>query len=114
MFLIRAAFWLSVVVLLLPSDPQTGAQAPRVSAIDGLVAARAAVADMSAFCDRNPGVCVTGNAAFKVFVAKAEYGAYMLYRYLEQAKSLKADDHGTLKREDIAPAWRGPGNNGDA
>ena len=34
MFILRAAFWLSVVVLLLPGDPNSGTNAPRVSAVD--------------------------------------------------------------------------------
>ena len=38
MFLVRAAFWLAVVVLLLPGDPNSGANAPRVSAIEALMA----------------------------------------------------------------------------
>ena len=78
MFLIRAAFWLSVVVMLIPADPQTGVEAPRVGAIEAIVAARTAVADISAFCDRNPAACRTGGSAFRVFAAKARYGARLL------------------------------------
>src|SRR5690606_3506549 len=44
MFLIRAAFWFSVVVLLIPGDPNSGTEAPRVGAIDAIVAAQGAVA----------------------------------------------------------------------
>ncbi len=112
MFLIRAAFWLSVVIMFIPADPQAGTPAPRVSAIETLVAARTAVSDMSAFCDRNPDACVTGGAAFQLFVDKAENGARILYKYLEKATS-KADpqaasSRGTLTNQDVAPAWRGP------
>ena len=105
MFLIRAAFWLSLVVLLLPGDPQTGEQAPRVNAIEALVAARTAVADLSAFCDRNPDVCATGGTAFQVFAQKVRYGAHMLYDYFDRAPA--REDSDTLKGNDVEPSWRG-------
>jgi hypothetical protein len=96
MFLIRAAFWLSVVILFLPADPESNSPAPRV--------------DLSNFCERNPDVCVTGNAAFQVFAEKAQNGAKMLYRYLDQEPGTPATDgdQGTLTGEDIVPEWQGP------
>lgn len=106
MFLVRAAFWLSVVVLLLPGDPQTGADAPRVSAVEALVAARSAVADISSFCDRNPDVCATGSTAVQVFVSKVRYGADLISGYINRDD--KPVDRGTLSNEDTAPVWRGP------
>ena len=106
MFLIRAAFWLSVVVLLLPGDPKTGADAPRVTAFQALLATRAAVADISGFCDRNPDVCATGSTALQVFVAKVRYGAELVSGLFNK-KSEQTVDRGTLKREDLEPAWRG-------
>ena len=110
MFLIRAAFWLSVVIMFIPADPETNSPAPRVSVIEGLVAARAVAVDLSNFCERNPDVCVTGNAAFQVFAEKAQNGAKMLYRYLDDdAGEAKPDgDQGTLTGEDLAPEWKGP------
>jgi hypothetical protein len=110
MFLIRAAFWLSVVVMLIPADPETNSPAPRVSFIEGLVAARAVAADLSNFCERNPDVCVTGNAALQVFAEKAQNGAKMLYHYLDQdpGESAPKDDQGTLTGDDLAPQWQGP------
>jgi Family of unknown function (DUF5330) len=113
MFLIRAAFWLSVVILFIPADPQAGTPPPRVSAIETLIAARTAVADMSGFCDRNPDACTTGGAAFRLFVDKAENGARMVYEYLQKTTS-KSDPQGTLTREDVAPAWHGPRAAGNA
>jgi hypothetical protein len=107
MFLLRAAFWLSVVILLIPADPETGTEAPRVSAIETIVAARATIADMSAFCERNPGVCVTGHSVARLFVDKAEYGARLLYQYLDKAKGEDAPK-GTLTGQDMAPDWQKP------
>ena len=109
-FLIRTAFWLSVVVLLLPADPQTGDEAPRVNAIEALTAARTAVTDLSAFCDRNPQVCATGSTAFQIFTQKVRYGAHMLYDYFDRTPA--STDADTLKRDDIDPSWRGPAREG--
>ena len=105
MFLIRAVFWLSLVILLIPADPKTGADAPSVGAIEALMAARATIADMSAFCERNPDVCVTGSAALHMLADKAENGVQMIYRYLD---GTGASEKGTLKPEDMTPAWRAP------
>jgi hypothetical protein len=107
MFLIRAAFWLSLVVLLLPADPQSGDQAPRVSAVEALVAARTAVADLATFCDRNGDVCATGSSAFQLFAVKVRYGVHLLQDYFDRAPTRENSD--TLKQEDIEPAWRGSG-----
>jgi hypothetical protein len=117
MFLLRAAFWLSVVILFLPGDPQSGTDAPRVTAIQALMAARATIADMSGFCDRNPDVCVTGSAALGAFTEKAENGARMIFRYFDGAaagKPAAGPERGTLNEEDLAPAWHDPGAKGDA
>jgi hypothetical protein len=108
MFLLRAAFWLSVVIMFIPADPKSDSPAPRVSVIETLVAARAVVADFSNFCERNPDVCVTGNAAFQVFAEKAQNGARMLYRYIDQNFEGGVDEQGTLTGEDRQPPWHGP------
>ena len=112
-FLFRVTFWLGVVVLLLPGDPNTGADAPRVSAMQALVATRATISDFSTFCDRNPATCATGSTALQVFASKVRYGAEMLSSYLNHSKPTA--DHGTLSQEDLKPAWRGqPTNSGSA
>ena len=111
-FLIRAAFWLSVAIMFIPADPETGTDAPRVTAIEALVAARATIADISGFCDRNPDVCTTGNAALRLFSEKAHNGVRMLYRYFNEAGAKGDVDRGTLSREDLLPAWRPPAGKG--
>jgi hypothetical protein len=106
MFLIRAAFWLSLVVMLIPADPDSGQEAPRVSAMQAFFAAKATVADMSGFCDRNPDVCSTGGAALKVFTEKARIGARKLYDYFgDDAEQDPGSD--TLRLDDLEPGWRG-------
>ena len=111
MFILRTAFWLSVVVLLLPADPTSGVQAPRVSAIEALSAARTVVADLSAFCDRNPDVCATGGSAFQLFTQKVRYGTQRLYDYFDGAPAAGGEPS-TLKRDDMEPSWRGPPEDG--
>src|SRR5262245_1493138 len=70
LFLIRTAFWLMIIVLLLPTDEQ------QRSEVYGT--AQAAVQDVATFCDRNPETCVRGKDAFGVLVQKAQFGARML------------------------------------
>ena len=70
LFLIRTAFWLMIIVLLLPTDEQ------QRSEVYGT--AQSAVNDVATFCDRNPETCARGKDAFGVFVQKAEFGARML------------------------------------
>lgn len=107
MFLLRSAFWLTVVILLVPADPQTG-EAPRVTIVNAFLAARATVADLSGFCERNPDVCVTGGAAIGIFAEKAENGVGALYRYFTGAESPDGEgSHGTLTTEDLALPWQG-------
>jgi Family of unknown function (DUF5330) len=114
MFLLRAAFWLSVAILFIPADPQTG-EAPRVTVVNAFLAAKATIADMSGFCDRNPDVCVTGGAAFDVFTQKAENGVRILYHYLNEPKTPDTGaSKGTLSEDDVALPWRGPAPSGSA
>ena len=121
MFLIRALFWLSVVVLLLPGDPERGVAAPRVGAIDALLAARSTIADLSQFCERNPAVCITGGAVVGWAVEKVRYNAGKLYDYLSDDPAPLAVEPraagaapGTLTAEDAATPWRGPPGTGGA
>ncbi len=75
MFLIRTAFWLLILVLLLPTDQDQQNQ------IYGT--AQAAVNDVVSFCERNPQTCATSQDAFAVLVQKAQYGAQMLMELVE-------------------------------
>ena len=60
--LVRMAFWLSVVIALLPMpSSQQETSASQVGAIDALSAASAAVSDIRQFCVRQPGACAAGS-----------------------------------------------------
>lgn len=109
MFILRTAFWFSVVVLLIPGDPSHGVQAPRVDAIDALLAARGAVADLSGMCERQPDVCSHGGAALAAFGAKARYGAQLLYNTIDGSLAgASLPNGGTLTPADVEPNWRAP------
>jgi hypothetical protein len=109
-FLIRTAFWLSLVIMLLPADGDTNDKAPRVTAFETISAAQAAVSDLSQFCARNPDVCVTGGSAFQVFAEKVRYGAKMIYGYFGDKKPAADPAAGTstLRPDDTKPAWHDP------
>jgi len=73
--LVRMAFWLSLVIALLPvASSQQETSASRVGAIDALSASSAAVSDIRQFCVRQPGACAAGSQAIVQFGHKAETG----------------------------------------
>jgi Family of unknown function (DUF5330) len=124
LFLIRTAFWLMIIVLLLPTDEQ------QRSEVYGT--AQAAVHDVATFCDRNPETCARGKDAFAVLVQKAQFGARMLMDLINgesEADGLEQPDseipslfeparfdtsasQDTLNPEDREEAWSGPGSAG--
>src|SRR5262249_19093239 len=84
-FLLKVAFWLSGVVLLLPTAPSDHASpAPQVSTSDAMSAASATVSDMRQFCSRQPDACAIGSQAITQFGYKAEAAAKMLYEFLNE------------------------------
>lgn len=89
MFLIRAAFWLSIAILFIPAEQSDTDQAPikLVSTGEAIVAAQSVWSDLSGFCARNPQVCVTGETAMATFSQKAKNGARMVYNFLDGEQS---------------------------
>jgi uncharacterized protein DUF5330 len=81
-FLLRVAFWLTIVLALLPSGGgmQQSAQA-KVGAADAVVAAGAAVSDMSGFCERQPDACTVGAQTAAAIGQRAQAGARMVYGF---------------------------------
>jgi hypothetical protein len=75
-FLIRMAFWFSLVLLVLPLDTGTTTGAGEsVSPVQAFFAAREAVGDVAGICERKPEVCETGKAAFHTIGARARESA---------------------------------------
>ena len=123
-FLIRAAFWLSIVIILLPTNSQQNKSAPTIETAEAVSAASAAVSDMKKFCARQPDACTVGSQAAVAFGYKAQASAKMLYDFLTDAlapaetgsvtpvstsrRHVDAKSKDTLRPADLAPAWRGP------
>jgi hypothetical protein len=86
-FLLRMAFWIGLVLVLLPSDrPANEATATQVNAGDAISAASAAVSDMSQFCTRQPAACAVGGQAATVIGQRAQAGARKLYHIITEKK----------------------------
>jgi hypothetical protein len=133
-FLLRMAFWLGLVLVLLPSgSTQPGPAISDVGASDALSAASATVTDMRGFCARQPDACTVGSHIAAVIGYRAQAGAKMLYEFLTEAmarregasptagsertaatsqseakSTTEKNAQGTLTSVDLAPAWRGP------
>ena len=69
MFLIRSAFWLALIVMLLPSDPREQAKMYQT--------ASHALHQAATFCDRNQATCVKAEGYWVVFKDKLAIGARM-------------------------------------
>lgn len=126
MFLVRGAFILALVVMLLPTDEANQA---KVIGSAGVAVERAAT-----FCERNAQTCAAGNELWATFLKKAEFGARlagnMIQDYMRNdngrlaapvvdrgptppggrvdATHGRADNYrGTLSPRDLGPPWRG-------
>jgi hypothetical protein len=116
-FLLRLAFWLGVVLVLLPSAGSQPAPKAQVGASEAMSAAKAAMSDVRHFCERQAEACVIGSQAAITIGHRAQAGAKMLYEFLNE--QLGPQDTGALGRKapasqntltpaDLEPSWRGP------
>src|SRR5262245_2338109 len=123
MFLIRVAFWLGLVVVLLPTDERQQARLYNTAV--------ATVERVTTFCDRNAQACTAGAEFWATFVKKAEFGARMAVELVSSGGRKEPDTapmpmraepegprarpdprlhpsvRGTLSPADLAPACRG-------
>jgi len=130
-FLLRMAFWLTIVCVLLPGSGEK-AQSPeaKIDAVQAVTLASAAVSDMRGFCDRNPDACVVGGKVATAIGHRAEAGARTIIDFvsnkLADNKAAPAEEmarivpvtetgaigktiqHGTLTPSDLKPAWHAP------
>ena len=116
MFLIRTAFWLALVVLLLPTDPR--AQSDLMAKVS--YAALQAVT----YCDRNQATCQRSNDAWGVFKTKLEFAGRLAGDVVSQHVFGRAPQPAQgpapaavpapqpartmLTPGDLSPPWRGP------
>lgn len=129
-FLMRVAFWLCIVFVLLPTggskqSTQTSAANNDFNVVEAFSAATATVSDMRHFCDRQPDACAVGSQAAVAFGQRAQAGAKMVYEFINErlapqetgsvgaqarkpaADAAKASQH-TLTSKDLVVPWRGP------
>jgi len=79
-FLIKSAFWLSLVLLVIPFGGDN--DEPTVGAVEAFFAARAVIDDLSGLCERRPQACETGRSAFHTIGVRAREGARIAYDML--------------------------------
>jgi hypothetical protein len=120
-FLLRMAFWLGLVLVLLPRDKSPDAVAgPQIGASEAVSAASAAMSDMSQFCKRQPAACEVGGNAAAVLGERAKDGAKKIYQIITDKKdhtgSIGGDEAAlpepvpgdTLTPDDLQVEWRAP------
>jgi hypothetical protein len=128
-FLLRLAFWVGLVLVLLPRDRSPDSdKTPQINASEAISAATAAVNDMSQFCKRQPAACEVGGQAATVIGQRAQGGAKKLYQIItdkpdksdkrapEHTGSIGGTDgeaaeteaaHDTLTQDDMQIEWQG-------
>jgi hypothetical protein len=131
-FLLRLAFWIGLVLVLLPRDKTADSdKTPQLNASEAVSAATAAISDMGQFCKRQPAACEVGGQAANVIGQRAQGGARKLYQIITDKpdKSEKSDKrapdhtgsiggmdpevaqsevaHDTLTPEDTRIEWQG-------
>jgi Family of unknown function (DUF5330) len=124
-FLLRMAFWLGLVLVLLPREktPESD-KLPQLGASEAASAASAAVSDMSQFCKRQPAACEVGGQAATVIGQRAQAGARKLYQIITDKRAsdhtgsiggvenadtalVDAAPRDTLTPDDLQAEWRG-------
>ena len=99
-FLLRMAFWLGLVLVLLPRDKTPESEKlPQLGASEAVSAATAVVSDMSQFCKRQPAACEVGGQAAVVIGHRAQEGARKLYQIITDKRS--SDHTGSIGGEDV-------------
>jgi hypothetical protein len=129
-FLLRLAFWLTVIAILLPGSGSEPVSHREIGAIEAVSAAKATVGDVRQFCERQPEACTVGSQAAIVLGDRAKAGAKQLYEFFNEKIAPAESDpvttatpgrtvapiplppprpsQHTLAPTDLAPAWHGP------
>jgi hypothetical protein len=116
MSFIKLAFWLGVLVLLLPTDAQQQARLYSVAV--------STVERATTFCDRNGRTCEMAGEAWATFLKKAEFAARLVGDLItsqgrqtgpegpaagpQGPAGAASSAQGTLLPTDVEAAWRGP------
>ena len=110
-FLLRMAFWLGLVLVLLPREktPESD-KVPQIGASEAVSAATAAVSDMGQFCKRQPAACEIGGQAATALGQRAQDGARQLYKIVTDKKPDHTNSIGTAGDAEVAVAAALPGD----
>jgi hypothetical protein len=124
-FLLRMAFWLGLVLVLLPREktPESD-KVPQIGASEAVSAATAAASDIGQFCKRQPAACEVGGQAATAIGQRAQDGARKLYKIITDKKPdhtsaidtpdnsgavvVNASPADALTEDDMAIEWRLP------
>ena len=102
-FLLRMAFWLGVVCVLLPGSG-TPTNEARIDTATAVTAASAAVSDMRGFCDRQPEACVAGGKIAVALGHKAESGARTIIEFVTNRMSEPDGKQAAPEAKPLEPA----------
>jgi Family of unknown function (DUF5330) len=143
MRILRTIFVLSGITVFMPSPPEGLDQATqgladaKVSETGYFEVATNTFSDLAAFCERQPGVCVTAGFVAHKLELKAKYGVRLIYEWANEASTVPAAavqpeiakqvdpfvtgtiqlastkprakiSQSTLHLDDLIPVWRGP------
>ncbi len=112
-FLLRLAFWLGLVLVLLPRDKTPESEKlPQVSVSEAVQAATAAVSDMSQFCKRQPAACEVGGQAATVIGVRAQEGARKIYQSFTDKKASDSDKKADGDKKPSDAAKKAPDHTG--
>ncbi len=130
MFFVKAAFWIVLIILLLPGSGQ--------EKFELYVAAERTISDIGAFCQRNPDVCEKTSSMVDGVIQKLRSTTEIIEEALRDTgigarreqtgeQPVSGERHGqldgddpdmtaassmsgdTLTSEDLGPTWHGPG-----
>ncbi len=112
MSIVKVGILVAIVVAVLPADKEQQARLYDRAA--------SAVHWTATFCDRNGATCSQAGDLWSAFVQKAQFGAQMTYQLALKYSAHDASHEnanltpasvrpldGTLKPQDLEPAWRG-------
>ena len=98
-FLLRMAFWLGVVCVLLSSGGKSTSPEAQIDASQAVTLASAAVTDVRGFCERQPDACEAGGKVAVAIGHKAEAGARTLYDFISKLTRSRR----RLRRRTVSP-----------
>ncbi|MEO3387861.1 DUF5330 domain-containing protein [Mesorhizobium sp. CAU 1741] len=83
-FLIKSAFWLSLVLLLIPFGGEGSDDEASIGAVETFIAAQAVIGDVAGLCERRPDACEIGKSALHTIGVRAKEGARIAYGMLDE------------------------------